>query len=201
MRRFGFSHQRVLHFSSRTAGGGRGSRRAFPKAVIHINSGVQISQTKAQHKRGKGLRQEWWSPHPYTNPLCPAHCLLHAACTCKQRPHTTMVIFPSPELTLNTQQIVSAEICCKKKKKSQQINLQAEGVIATAGAASLRKRTVNVPIVTENPRDVKYYSNSGHILSKQRWRRERRDMWLIALEWITSKSTGRACKWTMSNYN
>lgn len=88
-----------------------------------------------------------------------------------------------------------------QEKKSQQINLQAEGVIATAGAASLRKRTVNVPIVTENPRDVKYYSNSGHILSKQRWRRERRDMWLIALEWITSKSTGRACKWTMSNYN
>lgn len=89
----------------------------------------------------------------------------------------------------------------KRAARSQQINQQAEGVIVTAGAVSLRSRAVSVPIVTENPRDVKYYSNCGHILSTKRWKTERQNIWCMALELITCKSEGSACKRTMPNCN
>lgn len=163
-----------------------------PEQPFTLTVGYGSLTQRLNTKKEKDKDKRGGLPFLIQTPSCPAHSLLHTRVH-TQRPFAGTVIFPSPESTLNTQQIGAAETCCMKSTNKS----ASRRCYCHSWSWLIRK----APIVTANPRDVKYYSNSGHILSRQRWTTERHHIWCIALEWITSKTNGSACKWTMSNYD
>lgn len=84
-----------------------------PEQPFTLTVGYGSLKQRLNTKKEKDKDKRGGLPFLIQTPSCPAHSLLHTRAH-TQRPFAGTVIFPSPESTLNTQQIGAAETCCMK---------------------------------------------------------------------------------------